>query len=295
MYRFLLLLSGFIFLSPAGCVGAGKTLPLVRTGAEDQTRFPVIQGGLEPLRVVELFSEAVDICADGRRVLVLEGSGTRVLAFDSEFSVVETIPLTTLLVTPRGIYADRYYIYVYDDRTLYRLTKDKLVMSAWLNNVRVEGLATFAPGEMLVSDGERQVVWFKTLFGESRIFLDRSDLIKPKAMAVFPNGIFGVLNDGNRLLKVNRAGIVVKSLPVPNGVNLLAVDNKGNPMVMRRGERMVWSVGEKVTAGYELNRAANPLALTVILNRLAVLDGGRRILVYSLPGTDGSRFPVPGS
>ncbi|MGQ9707954.1 MAG: hypothetical protein ACUVUR_03650 [bacterium] len=278
MRGFSFLLLCFVLLNFTGCQGLGKIMSVKAASV-----IPVVDG-LELLKVVELSSDGVDICVDGRRVLVLEGSGTRVLAFDSEFCAVETIPLSNRLVAPRGIYTDRYYIYVYDDKTLYRLTKDKLEMSVWLNNVRVEGLATFAPGEVLLSDGERQVVWFKTLFGESRIFLDRSEVVNPKAMAVFPNGIFGVLAGMNRLLKVNRAGIVVNSLSVPDRVDLLAVDDKGRAIVMRQSEKTLWVVDEKGVSGYELKEAVNPLALTVKDARLALLDAGRRILIYSVPG-----------
>lgn len=215
---------------------------------------------------------------------MLDRAGTRVLGYDTAAALVETIPLSTRLATPRGIYADRYYVYVYDDKTLYRLAKDKLLMSGWLNNIRVEGLAGFSPGEVLVSDGERQTVWLKSLFGESRLFLDRTEIKSPKAMAVFPEGIFGILVERNRLVKVNRAGIITESLTLPIEFNLLAADSKGRAIVMRRGEQVLFIIGDKTIQGYKLQGALNSQALAVIGNRLVVLDGARRILFYPLPG-----------
>ncbi|MEO0019965.1 MAG: hypothetical protein ABIK47_04930 [candidate division WOR-3 bacterium] len=270
MREFAILLS--ILLLGIGCRGTGKIMPVK------------VEGFLESSGGIELNGEVVDICADGSKVLMLDGSGARVLGYDSGFAIVETIPLSIRLVGPRGIYADRYYIYVYDDKTLYRLAKDKLLMSAWLNNVRVEGLAGFSPGEVLVSDGERQMVWLKSLFGESRAFLDRTEIKSPKAMAVFPEGIFGILAERNRLVKVNRAGIITESLTLPMEVNLLAADSKGRAMVMRRGEPVLFVIADKTIQGYELQGTLNPQALAVIGNRLVILDGARRILFYLLPG-----------
>jgi len=268
-FSFLLVL---LVLLGNGCRGTGKVMPVK------------VEEVLQPLQKIELNSEIVGICADGNRVLMLDNSGTRVLRFDSSFATVETIPLGIRLTAPRGIYADRYYIYVYDDNTLYRLAKDKLVMSAWFNNVRIEGLAGFSPGEMLVIDGDRQVVWLKSLFGESRPFLDRTEIAKPKGMAVFADGIFGVLAGTGWLLKVNRAGIVTESLSVPTGIDLITADKKGRVLVMRRGEPVLFVIADKTIQGYEVQDALNPMALAVTGDRFVILDGGRRILLYALPG-----------
>ncbi len=245
---------------------------------------PKVESTLELLKAVEFSSEVVAVCPDGERLLLLDGSGTRVIALDSNFAVRETIPLEIRLMPPRGLASDRYYIYLSDDKCLYRLAKDKLTMSAWLNNVRVAGLGGFAPGEVLVSDQERQVVWLKTLFGESRSFLDQSEVRQPKAIVAFPGGVFGVLDGSNRLLKVNRAGIIIGILPLPQGVDLIGVDKEGQVLAGRRGEGAIWVLKDKNIIGYELKGAVNINGIAVWGDKIVVVDGSSRILVYFTPG-----------
>ena len=112
----------------AGCVGAGRVEP-----ASAFAR-------LEPEATVELGSPAAAICQDGEGLLVLENSGTRVIRYTMALSILDTIPLTERVTAPAGIAADRFYIYIYDDRTLYRTSRDKLNLQPWVGDVRVAGL-----------------------------------------------------------------------------------------------------------------------------------------------------------
>jgi len=262
----MLLFSAFI-----GCSGRGRVLPA-------KPEYEIV-----PLKIVPLDNEVVDFCADDTRLLLLDISGTRVLAVDTGFSTVETIPISIRVTSPRGIYADRYYIYVYNDRALFRMAKDKLILSALLNNVRIAGLAVYAPGELLVSDEERQTVWLKTIFGESRNFLDRSDLARPRDLTVFPGGIFGVISGEGRLWQFNRAGIFISSLPIPPNMDLLGCDREGRAYTMQRGETVIWLVEDKKTMGYELKGVVSPMRFVFIGEKMFVLDSGRRIAVYSVP------------
>ncbi len=229
--------------------------------------------------------EITAICGDGGRTLLLSSSGTRILALDWERRRVDTIPLTTRVTPPLGIAADRDYIYVYNDRELYRLAKNKWTMEVWLNNIRVTGLVVYAPGEMLVSDKERQVVWLKRFFGESRVFLDRGDnIIQPGAIAAFPDGTFGILVGSAYLFKVNRAGIVLDRIKIPIGINLLVAGRQGQTLLMRRGEPVIWSLQDSNIKGYKLSSdVRNPTGLAVVENRIAVLDNGIRVAFYAIP------------
>jgi hypothetical protein len=238
---------------------------------------------LEPTTIKDLSEGGVAICADGGRLLVLTASGTRILSVDTNFNQMETIPLNRRLVPPRGIGADRYYIYLYDDNVLYRLAKDKLTMQELLGNVRVAGLANYAPGEVLVSEGERQFVLLKTLFGESRVFLDKVDVTRPGAMTNFPNGVWGILSASDRLVKVNRAGIVVKTAKLPPGVDVLAADKWGRAVVLKRGEPVVWVDENGKFNGYGLGGAATPTGCAVLDGQFVILDNGNRLISYRLP------------
>lgn len=263
-------MSGWMVVS-TGCRGTGKVVPFNPSAV------------LEPSTIKDLSEGGVAICADGARLLVLTASGTRLLTVDSNFNQMETIPLNRRLVAPRGIGADRYYIYLYDDNVLYRMAKDKLTMQELLGNVRVAGLANYAPGEVLVSEGERQFVLLKTLFGESRVFLDKVDVPQPGAMTNFPNGVWGILSAGDRLVKVNRAGIVVGTAKLMPGVDILAADKWGRAVVLKRGEPVVWVEENGKFNGYELSGAKMPTGCAVLDGQIVILDNGNRLISYRLP------------
>ncbi len=256
----------------AGCAGSGRVVP-----SRPEAR-------LEPEQAVELGSPAANICRDGDGLLVLDISGARILRFDSTLATTDTIPLTERMVAPLDVAADRFYIYVADDHALYRMSKEKSVLQAWLGNVRVAGLAGFDPGAMLVSDAKRGAIWYKGLFGESRQFIGGADIPRPGAMAALPGGTFAVISAGAKLVLFNRSAITLRSVPIASGCDLLASDEQGTLFLGQSGVPVVWVLKGNRLDSYQLSDSASPLAIIVVGNRLAVLDAGTRISSFRVPG-----------
>jgi hypothetical protein len=260
----------------AGCVGAGRVEP---TSSFAQ---------LEPEVTVELGSSAAAICQDGETLLVLENSGTRIirLAIDDwrlASAPQETLPLTERVTAPAGIAADRFYIYVYDDHSLYRMSKDKLNLQVWLNNVRVAGMASFEPGIVLVSDADRNAIWYKGIFGESRLFMSSAEVARPGAMVALRDGSFAVLSAASRLLFFfNRSGVVTRSVSLPAACDLLAANEQGLLCMGVRGKPQVWVLRAGKMTGYSLPDSVSPLSLAVVGSSLAVLDAGTTLSVYRI-------------
>jgi len=260
----------------AGCAGVGRVAPA---------------SSLEPLApeaTVELASPAVGICRDGDNLLVLENSGTRVIRFaigDWRLTIApqETLPLTERLTAPAGVAADRFYVYIYDDRVLYRMSKEKLVLQGWLNNVRVAGLANFEQGIMLVSDADRGAIWYKGLFGESRRFISGAEIARPGPLVALPGGDFAVVSSASKLVYFNRSGVATKTVPLPEGSDLLAADETGLLCIGQRGKQQVWVLAANRLAGYSLPDSVSPLSIALAGRRLAVLDAGARISAYRIP------------
>jgi hypothetical protein len=255
----------------AGCVGAGRVEP---ASSFEQ---------LEPEATAELASSAAAICQDGDALLVLENSGTRVIRYTVALAVLDTIPLTERVTAPAGIAADRFYIYVYDDHTLYRTAKDKLNLQAWLGDVRVAGLAGFEPGIMLVSDADRHAIWYKGLFGESRLFMSSAEVARPGAMVALRDGSFGVVSPASRLLFFfNRSGVVTRSVSLPAACDLLAANEQGTFCTGVRGKPQVWVLRAGKTTGYSLPDSVSPLSIATVRDRLVVLDAGARLSSYRI-------------
>jgi len=262
---------GTALLVMAGCVGAGRVVPV--------SSFPQ----LEQAATAELGSSAAAICQDGETLLVLENSGTRVVRYTAALEIVDTIPLTERVTAPFGIAADRFYIYIYDDHTLYRMSRDKLTMQAWLGDVRVAGLAGFEPGIMLVSDADRNSIWYKGLFGESRRFIGAAEIARPGAMVALQDGSFAVVSPASRLLFFfNRSGVVTRSLSLPAACDLLVVGEQGLLCMGVRGKPQVWVLEGNRMTGYSLPESVSPLSIALVGRSLAVLDAGTKLSVYRI-------------
>jgi len=253
-----------------------------RTVIQERSRSDQRAETIKPIRTIFLSTEIQDFCRDGNNFLLLEQSGARIIAYDSEFTVAETIPISISILSPRGIYADRFYIYLYDEQTIYRLSRDSRLIQPLVHNVRVSGVIQYAPGELLVSDKERKQVWLKTLFGESRGFLDRSDVKNPGALTLFSDGSYGLIANGERLVKFNRAGIITGDWKLSQSVDLLTSDFKDRVLLMRRGKSKLWVLSASL-AEYSLHDVSNPVQIQCLGNRIFVLDNYRRIVVYPLP------------
>lgn len=232
---------------------------------------------------LRLESPAVAVCPDGQKLVVLEASGTRLLRLEPDLVRSETIPLTRRLTAPRGLAADRFYFYVYDDRVLYRMSKEKLELKPWLANVRVSGLASFSPGEMLVADEERGVIWYKTLFGDSRRFIDVSTVVDPGQVIALPDGMFCVLNGPRSMSWFNRAGIITRTVAISSRPDFMAGNPQGDIFHLSRQTGRVRVFSKDTRAEYDLPGVSGPTSVAAFGNTIAVLDQDSRILTFRLP------------
>lgn len=232
---------------------------------------------------INLVTPAVGICRDGDGLLVLDNSGTRVLKLDHSLQALDTLPLVERVAAPAGIAADEFYVYVYNNNALYRMSKEKLVLQSWLGNVRVAGLAGYDVGVMLVSDASRGSVWYKGLFGESRRFIGQSEIARPGALAALPGGGFAVLDGQAQLAFFNRTGVISRRIAITAGADLLAADRNGALWLGVRGKPALWRLTASGLAGFALPDSTSPVALAAFPDAIAVLDAGSRITVFAIP------------
>jgi hypothetical protein len=238
---------------------------------------------LELVDSLTLAAPAAGICRDGDRVVVLDAGGDRLLRMSVRLVPQETIPLSRRLVGPRGVKADRFYYYVWDADVVWRMAKEKLVLNSWLGNVRVAGMAGFSPGEMLVSDANRQVVWLKTVFGESRSFLTESELRQPGPVAPLPEGRFCIISGSGQLAYVNRSGVVTGSIRIPEGTDVVESDERGSVYLMESGVPVLWVLVQGTLTAFALPACSSPTGLAVLSSVVVVLDAGTRVLAYARP------------
>ncbi len=238
---------------------------------------------LLPADSLLLATPAAGLCRDGDRVVVLDAGGDRLVLLSARLVPGETIPLGRRLVGPRGVRADRFYYYIWDSRVVWRMSKEKLELGSWLGNVEVAGMTSFAPGEMLVSDASRKVVWHKTVFGESRRFLSESELSNPGALATMPDGRFCVISGNGHMVHFNRAGVLTGTDRIPDGCDIAESDDRGTVYLMETGIPEVWTLARGRTTGFRLPGCSSPVGFAVLSSTLVVLDAGTRVLSYVLP------------
>ncbi len=236
-----------------------------------------------PVDSLGLATPAAGLCRDGDRVVVLDAGGDRLILLSTRLVPQETVPLSRRLVGVRGVKADRFYYYVWDSGVVWRMSKEKLVLSSWLSNVDVAGMTCFSPGEMLISDRTRKVVWHKTVFGESRRFLAPSELASPGALASMPEGGFGVISGPGRLSYFNRTGVLTGTDRIPEGIDLVESDERGVVYLMETGVPAVWVLRQGLITGLKLTGCFSPSGFTILDSTLVVLDAGTRVLSYVLP------------
>jgi len=266
---FAIALASLILL--VSCRGTGQVVPAR------------VVASLALIDTLRLATPAAGIGRDGDGVTVLESTGDRLVRLSAGLAPEETIPVSERLTPARGVQSDRFYYYVWDDKTVYRMSKEKLVLLPWLGNVRVAGMARYAPGEMLVSDAERGVVWYKTLFGESRKFMGAADVSWPGALAALPDGEFCAITGNGRLAFFNRSAIVVRTMPLPGAANLVAADESGRLYLLERGRPALRVIKDGKTSTYELAGTTSPSGMTLLKDRLVILDTDTRLVTYALP------------
>lgn len=261
---------GAAVLIHMGCAAGRANLVQTETATE------------KPVAAVRFSNSLAAICADQHRLVVLDASGSSILLLDSLLVPEDTIVLEERIPEPRGVGADRFYYYVYDEQVLYRMQKHELKLTPWLSRIRVSGLVSFAPGEVLVSDGERKAIWYKGLFGESRRFLDATSVSRPGPLVSLLDNRFCVLDARSKLVYFNRVGVITDRTRLIGEYDLLSSDGQDIYLAELGSNSVTVFAGGRLRR-YELAGTTGVRSMAVVTGRLVILDADlRSVLLYYL-------------
>jgi hypothetical protein len=226
-------------------------------------------------------------CADPAGLLMPENSGTNIMAADFELHPQPAIPIPQRVTGILGIAADAFSIYLFDAGQLYRLDRSNGSQSTLSSNIRYEGAAMLASGELLFSDGySDRILTFDPSGTVSDVNARRPEF-KPSALASGPDNRIFVINQGDQELAVfDRIGNFLRACPLPGPANRVAVDDSANAYLLDRTGTQVWQITRrnqvrKVTAE-ELGIRFVAFDIAVHHNWLYLLDQGRRVLRFRL-------------
>ncbi|MFO7651755.1 MAG: hypothetical protein R6X13_10510 [bacterium] len=263
-------------LVPAGFLLAGLT------GCRLSTRpgSGASAARLLPSDSLALGAPAVAIATDGTGLVVLDLDGSRIVRFDEALQPSDTYLLNPRIIGARGLLADRFYLYVFDDSRLYRMARAERRVETWLNNIRSVGVAGYAPGEVIVSESGHGSIWHKTLFMESRRLTAQSEVREPGALAALPSGGFAVLSGTNALVEIDRMGIVARRRLRPPGTDLIESDAAGVLYLMQRGTAMLWLITQHGGSQHELAGVQSSDDVAVVGPYVVVLDRANRLIRF---------------
>lgn len=234
-----------------------------------------------------LASPASVMCLDPNGLLLPTSVGTDILSADFELRAEPAIALPQRVAGIQGIEADAFAIYLFDDSRLYRLDRSRGLLSPLSSNIRFQGGAMQASGELVFSDGySDRILTFDPSGNVSDINVHRPQF-KPGALALGPDRSLFVINQGMQEMAVfDRIGNFLRACPLPAAVSRIAVDDSLNAYLLERSGSQVWQVDRrnqvrKVSAE-ELSLRFVAFDIAVHQRWLYLLDRGQCIMRFRL-------------
>lgn len=174
------------------------------------------------------------------RLLTIDELGERIYAVDTGLRQLTTIPLPERIINPRGLVADRFYIWLFTDNGIFRLDRSSGAMIAVARNLRVQSAGVLADGRLGLFDGiSRRIL---LLDGTGRVdVLSLTAPIEPLGLATGADGNFYIIDQFTpQVARVNRIGNLLRSFPLPALCTRMAIDDSLNVWLLERSGRTIW-------------------------------------------------------
>lgn len=245
---------------------------------------------LELTQTLHLDRPALAITHDTNGVLlILDGSGEKVLAFNPQSQTTTTRVLPERIFLLQGIRSDPLFLYLYSENGFYRLKKitDELegpFPKTATSNLRIDDLDLAPTGEIFLADGYGDKVLVFDALGNSRE-LGAGFISKPRGVRVTSGGDIVVLDSGrNRLSLLSRIGSLKGEFPLPSArMSRFALDEKDRVYLMEANTNRVWRFSQGHFELLESSILFSATDLSASLGSLFILDANNRLLVFSLP------------
>jgi len=269
------------------CLSSASFLLFTACPGRSTTRAPAERLDLWFVNSLPLSSPASMMCPDPNGLLLPANSGADILSTDFELRAGPGIALPQRVAGIKGIAADAFAIYLFDDSRLHRLDRSQGLLSPLSSNVRFQGGVMRPSGELVFSDGySDRILTFDPSGNVSDVNVHRPQF-KPGALALGPDRSLFVINQGMQEMAVfDGIGNLVRACPLPAAMSRIAVDDSLNAYLLERSGNQVWQVNRrnqvrKVSAG-ELGLRFVAFDIAVHHHWLYLLDRGQCILRFRL-------------
>jgi len=247
---------------------------------------------LELVGSAQLPGPATGMSADRDGLLLVDNSGTEIYRLDFNLKPQPSIALGSRMSGIRGLAADAFFVYLYDDKHVYRFDRASGEIAQVTSGIDCQSAVVMAGGELALIDGA----------GDRILLLDPSQNVttlntdypglQPAALAVGNDGNFQVLNRTRReVVVLSRIGEMVRSFAVPGTGVRIAVDDSLRLYVLERTGTRIWQIspnGRTVQVD-ATQLSVNFVGSEIVLfkNWLFVLDHDSRVLKFRIPQIPG--------
>lgn len=254
---------------------------------DTKSQFPIFNLSLvDSLRLTNPVA-ALGLDTDGS-VLILEVTGTKILLASSNLIVIDSIILPERIFYPKGISADEFFIYIYNDNNLYRFDRQNKTLKLIVSGIRPKGMAVVNTNEVYLSDPQNNRIVVVDAMGRASDFLRQpaGTGFEPTGLAYDQkNGTIWVINSQNQAIEAyNRIGNLKARIAIFNYTfdKIKKGDDENIYLIVKNGQS-VWRIEPK--GEFRLYQGSNFVATDLLLGkeRIYILDYQNRILSFQIP------------
>jgi DNA-binding beta-propeller fold protein YncE len=250
-------------------------------------QFPIFNLSLiDSLRLANPIA-SLGLDADGG-ILLLEVSGTKILLTSNNLIVVDSIILPEKIFYPKGISADEFFIYIYNDNNLYRFDRQNRTLKSIFSGIRPKGMAVVNANEIYLSDPQNNRIVVVDATGRALDFLKQTPTseFEPTGLAYDKkNGTLWVINNQNQAIEsYNRIGNLKARITIFNYTfDKISIGEDDNIYLIGKNGQSVWRIDRK--GEFKLYQGSNFVATDLLLgkDRIYILDYQNRILSFKIP------------
>jgi hypothetical protein len=214
----LVLLAVAVLLACPKRATVGYRAPLLRLQIIDSLLLPENVAGM---------------CLDRDGLLFAEYTGSTIYRADWKLKLQPPLAPAAPVAGLRGLAADAFYIYLYDDNRLWRMDRSSAKVSLISSSLHCQSAAVMSSGQVAVVDGySDRVLLLEPAGGVSDLDV-MGESWQPAAVAVgVDNNVYILDQTKRQVVALNRVGSAVHRYRLPGPGQKLAVDDSLNVYVL---------------------------------------------------------------
>ncbi len=223
-------------------------------------------------------------------ILLLEVSGTKILKTASNLKIIDSIILPQKIFYPKGISADEFFIYIYNDNNFYRFDRKNYTLKPIYSGLRPEGMAVVNANEVYLADPQNNRIIKVDATGMAKDFIKESaGRFSPTGLAYDNrNGTIWLINNQNQTIEsYNRIGNLKARISIFNYTfSKIGLGENDCVYLIGKNGTVIWRIDRKGEFRiYQGTDKSNFVATDMLISkeRIYILDYQNRLLAFKIP------------